>query len=450
MEKERSNAENNVCPVCGGLGFITLDVPPGHPQFGQAIPCECKQKEIEARRLAQFRSISQLDVLRDQTFDSFISDGIGLMTDKQRNLRLAFERCKEFALNPEGWILLRGGFGCGKTHLAAAVANLHVDSGKPAILLTVPDLLDFLRASYSPNSPTSYDERFEQIKTTSLLILDDFGTESGTSWAQEKLFQILNYRYNARLPTIITTNYELEDIDLRVRSRLVDPGLVQIITILAPDFRRAGVAQDQSDLSSLNLHYERTFSSFSLRQGDLPQSEQANLQRAFDLARSFSQAPEGWLVFTGAYGCGKTHLAAAIANFWRQQGLPVLFISVPDLLDDLRATFNPESNISYSKRFKEIRSARFLILDDLGTESATNWAREKMHQIFDYRYNARLPTVITTATPIDKLDNRLASRMLDPTHCQVFAIMVTSYRGEQNGGRDKGRSRSRKTRTSFD
>ena len=91
-----------------------------------------------------------------------------------------------------------------------------------------------------------------------MLILDDFGSESGTPWVQEKLFQILNYRYNARLPTIITTNYELEEIELRVRSRLVDPGLVQIITILAPDFRRAGVDQEQSELSSLSLHFDQT------------------------------------------------------------------------------------------------------------------------------------------------------------------------------------------------
>jgi DNA replication protein DnaC len=107
----------------------------------------------------------------------------------------------------------------------------------------------------------------------------------------------------------------------------------------------------------------------------------------------------------------------------------VLFISVPDLLDDLRATFSPTSSISYSKRFKEIRSARYLILDDLGTESATNWAKEKLHQIFDYRYNACLPTVITTATPLEELDTRLASRMLDPTHCTIFGIIATSYRG---------------------
>ena len=64
---------------------------------------------------------------------------------------------------------------------------------------------------------------------------------------------------------------------------------------------------------------------------------------------------------------------------------------VPDLLDHLRATFNPATGARYDKRFDEIKAATLLILDDLGTESATAWAREKLYQLFNYRYNARLP-----------------------------------------------------------
>ena len=287
------------CPICDGMGFVTVDVPLGHPNYGKAVVCECQQKEIEARRLAQFYAIGQLDVLRGQIFEGFMPEGIGLTEEKQRNLRQAYQRCLDYARNPEGWLLLRGGYGCGKTHLAAAIANHRLSEGEMAILVTVPDLLDFLRATFAPDSEVSFDERLQQIKTASLLILDDFGTESGTPWAQEKLFQILNYRYNSRLPTVITTNYELEEIELRVRSRLVDPGLVQIITILAPDFRRAGVDQEQSELSSLGLHFHQTFGNFDLRKGELPRPEQENLQRAVDLAKSYAEAPRNWLVLTG-------------------------------------------------------------------------------------------------------------------------------------------------------
>lgn len=443
---ERS--DKPVCSICRGMGFVTQDLPPGHPDFGRALPCECKQEEIEARRLSNLRAVSQLDSLQNQTFDTFRPEGIGLTEAKQRNLKLAYDRCKQFAEQPEGWILLHGNYGCGKTHLAAATANHQLAQGRPVIFITAPDLLDFLRATFAPGSAVGFDERFQQIKTTSLLILDDFGAESSTPWAQEKLFQILNHRYNSQLPTIITTNHELEEIELRLRSRLADPGLVQSIAIAAPDFRHSGVDQEQSGLSSLSLHYHQTFAAFDLRQSELPKAERENLQRVFDTTRSYAQTPDNWLVLYGPHGCGKTHLAASIANHWRNQG--VLFVGVPDLLDDLRATFSPTSTTSYSKRFREIRAARYLVLDDLGVESATNWAREKLYQIFDYRYNARLPTVITTATAIEKLDSRLASRMLDPTHCTIWAIHATSYRGGAPASRKPREPRQRKGRSSYD
>ena len=57
----------------------------------------------------------------------------------------------------------------------------------------------------------------------SLLVLDDFGTQNATGWAQEKLFQIVNYRYINKLSTVVTTNLALDEIEARIRSRLADP-----------------------------------------------------------------------------------------------------------------------------------------------------------------------------------------------------------------------------------
>jgi DNA replication protein DnaC len=300
-------------------------------------------------------------------------------------------------------------------------------------------LLDHLRAAFNPNAASGYDERFDEVRNAPLLVLDDLGTQSNTEWAQEKLYQIFNHRYNARLPTVITTNVELESIEIRMRSRMVDPSLVQIIHISAPDFRRAGVDQDQSDLSTLALHHDKRFDNFDLRQNELPRAEAENLRRAFETAQGFAERPNGWLVFNSvAFGNGKTHLAAAIANGVSDRGEAVLFIVVPDLLDHLRASFNPAAGMRYDKRFDEVKSAPLLVLDDLGTESATAWAREKLYQLFNYRYNARLPTVITTATPIEQLDPRLASRMMDESRCTFFVLQVPSYRGGK-GARSRRR-----------
>jgi DNA replication protein DnaC len=329
--------------------------------------------------------------------------------------------------------VLLGGYGCGKTHLAAAVANYRLSLGHAVLFVVVPDLLDHLRATFGPSSEVALDERLDDIRETPLLILDDLGAHNSTPWAQEKLFQILNHRYNGRLPTVITTNQRLEELDPRITSRLVDLDLSQVYEIEARDFRASG-AERGSSLSSHSLHSDQTFEAFSMRSTDpdLQPVERENLRRAVALARSFADNPAGWLVLTGTFGCGKTHLAAAIANFQVASNRPTpMFVVVPDLLDHLRATFSPTSSITLDRLFDQVKSTPLLVLDDLGTESATPWAREKLFQLLNHRYAARLPTVITTSATIDEIDARLRSRMLDATRCTVFAIQAPGYRGSK-------------------
>ncbi len=398
---------------------------------------------MEARHTQELRKLSNLEALTRYTFDRFVPQGHALNPEKRHNLQRAFDLAREFAAHPKGWLILIGGYGCGKTHLAAAIANECVARNQPALFVNVPDLLDHLRATFSPSSDVSFDQRFETVRTAPLLILDDLGTENTTSWAGEKLYQILNYRYNAQLPTVITTNHRLEEIDVRLRSRMNDHDLCQIYTILAPDFRGSGRAVDQSELSTLDLHRDQTFASFYDR-SELPPEERDNLRRALAQAQAYAEHPQDWLLFTGDHGSGKTHLAAAIANYRFGQGYPALFINVPDLLDHLRATYSPTSLVSYDKRFQELRSAPLLVLDDLGTQSTTDWAKEKLYQLFDHRYSARLPTVITsslTLPELEKQDPKIFSRLIDPTRCIHWAILAPPYRG---GGAPAARRQRRK------
>ncbi len=154
------------------------------------------------------------------------------------------------------------------------------------------------------------------------------------------------------------------------------------------------------------------------------------LARAYARARKFAEQPTGWLIFFGGYGCGKTHLAAAIANeILRNHFLTILFTVVPDLLDHLRSTFGPSSEIAYDERVEQVRNADVLILDDLGTENATPWAREKLFQIFNHRYNYRLPTVITSNREPKEIDPRIFSRMSDRELCdEIIMIDAGDYR----------------------
>ena len=416
---------DDTCPICHGTGFLRQDLPVDHPDFGKPTACQCRSSDMQNRRLEKLRRISNVDGLEHYTFDSFVPTGYGITENKSRTLVEAYETAKAFAADPDGWLVMLGGYGCGKTHLAVAIANECTTTNRSTLFVVVPDLLDHLRTTFSPSSSVSYDQRFDEIRTAPLLILDDLGTQASTPWAQEKLFQILNHRYNARLPTVITSNNSLEELPGRIRSRMVDPILSRIVTILAPDFR-GGV--DYSDLSSLSHHQDKTFDSFDLRTNELDREKAENLRRAFIHARNYAENPQDWILFTGTFGCGKTHLAAAIANQRIQQGQAALFVVVPDLLDYLRAAFNPNSLQPFDKRFDEVRNAQLLVLDDLGTHSATPWAQEKLYQLFNHRYNARLPTIITMAD-VGELDPKLKSRVLDVERCTPIRITADSYRG---------------------
>lgn len=215
-----------------------MDAPVGHPNFGRLIPCDCKLSEREERRHRAFNDFSGLEMLEDWTFDNF-DPNVPRVGD-------AFDICWEYAQNPDGWLLLMGLYGCGKTHLAAAIANYVMRHQRLFPLFTVvPDLLDHLRATYAPDRTVSYDTRFDEVRNASLLVLDDLGTENATPWASEKLFQIINYRYNQRKPTIITTNRDLDRMDPRIASRLKDV-ICQHVYIEAGDYRERRARQARS------------------------------------------------------------------------------------------------------------------------------------------------------------------------------------------------------------
>ena len=426
---EPVSGPENDCPICGGLRYVTRNVPTDHPDFGKAFPCICQQENIAARRDAQLRALSNLDVVADKTFDTFTLDRPTLSQEQLGALQSAYQHAQNYAENPEGWLLFQGNYGSGKTHLAVAIANYRLERGESVLFMTVPDLLDHLRSTFAPSSEAQYDEMFERVRNTPLLVLDDLGAESATPWAQEKLFQLINHRYLHRHHTVITTNVDLDKIDPRIRSRLVDRQLTQGVFLPLPDYRRSDLQQDMDVLSSLGLYGEMVFENFDLRNSSLPETERRNLKGVYEIAMNYAQNPEGWLVFLGEHGCGKTHLAAAIANYRQRQGEQVILVTTPDLLDYLRATFAPSSNVTFSKRFHEIREASLLVIDNLDTTNATPWAREKIHQIVDHRYLAHLPTVFTTTQKFEDMDPLLRSRLLDGRHCRVLAIIAPDYLG---------------------
>ncbi|MEP7292828.1 MAG: ATP-binding protein, partial [Chloroflexota bacterium] len=399
--------------ICGGLGYVRYDLPVDHPQFGQLF--RCPNSTADPQRVDKLRKLGNLDAFADKTLANFRLDLPGLTTTQAQSLNTAFEAARSYADTPDGWLLLEGTYGCGKTHLAAAVGNARLQYEDAVLFITTPDLLDHLRNTYGANSEMGYDEMFDRLRSAPMLILDDLGVENPSAWAQEKLFQLLNHRYSHSLPTVITTNADLDALDPRVRSRLLDDTIIHRVRISAPDYRTP-VQSQRDELSSLPLYRGMTFATFDAQTGLTPEERQ-NLERAVAAARSWSEAPDGWLVLLGNYGSGKTHLAAAIANQQQERGTQVVFVTAPDLLDYLRVTFSPNSTGSFDRRFATVRNAALLVLDDLSTESATAWAKEKLFQLLNHRYVAGLPTVITSSSTIEKIDERIRARLMDRRRC---------------------------------
>lgn len=224
-----------ICPApgdCPGF-YLPANVPPGHPQANRLVPCACT---LSRQARAVQAELSPL--LRAMTFEAF---------HVEDNNCTAIERAQQFASDPWGqgwyWLVLIGSNGRGKTHLAAAVINSLLARGEPARFENVAGLLDHLRAGYAAHADEDFERRLAKIKNAPVLVLDDLGAEAGqnapfeVSWAQDKVYQLLDHRLVEQLPTIVTTNLPLNKLPQRIASRLQDRHAARVIAITTDDKR---------------------------------------------------------------------------------------------------------------------------------------------------------------------------------------------------------------------
>jgi DNA replication protein DnaC len=432
--------------VCNGAGLVHPLLDSGKPDFTRVVACRCAQKTVDGERRERLEQYGNLGSLRRHTFDKMDDQGRSGNAISQERFAHAYQAARDFAGNPDGWLVLLGPSGSGKTHLAAAIANERLNQGYPVLYKSAPDLLDDLRETFLPDKEIHYNQSFDQVRNAPLLILDDLGTQSSTPWAREKLDQLLNYRFNQALPTVIVTSISMAKLDERIRTRFSDPELCQVYLLEESQFD-----MDFDWPSGLVLQRSMTFARFDWRRINLASEQQRNLEQAYRLALDFAKLPEGWLVFMGVTGCGKTHLAAAIVNYRYQAKKPALFVVVPEFLDHLRSTFNPESKVSYDQLFERVNTRPLLVLDDFGEQTTTPWVREKLYQVITHRYNAKLPTVFTTRCSLEEIledmDSAISSRLVDHQFSTPFNITAPDYRGDissARGAKKSGRGRRRR------
>jgi len=142
---------------------------------------------------------------------------------------------------------------------------------------------------------------------------------------------------------------------------------------------------------------------------------------------SFPFVEKGLLLY-GPPGTGKTHLAAAtLRNVIFHKGLRGLFYDFRNLLIDIKSTF--ETSESSTEILETVLKAPLLILDDVGAERNTDWAKDILSTIINYRYVNSLPTIITTNLRFDlstdesfvaKFDERTESRIYEM--CKILKV----------------------------
>ncbi len=241
---------NSTCERCHGTGFVPAPPSDRYPAEDVWAICPCQERERRRARLGRLMQVSGLtpEAVAAWRFSRFVPEQAVASPEARGHLAEIVADLRAYALKPRGWRVLCGAYGSGKTHLAYATGIACAQTGRAVYIASVPDLLDTLRRGYDRSgTDDDYGSRYDLLVGADLLVLDDLGAQADTPWAAEKLWQIVDRRYRAHRPLLVTTNENLYDsrchLDPRLRSRLLDganllEGLTRVHLLTVGDYRQ--------------------------------------------------------------------------------------------------------------------------------------------------------------------------------------------------------------------
>lgn len=219
------------CKYCGKTLYYECVVLMGQAMIWnlEKPRCDCEKAvafwkgwDAKQEKIKKEKELAEERELRKQKIESILGksgikkrylsrtiDSFSVTAENKRSFEVATDYIKNFReyFTQGKGLYLEGPCGTGKTHLAIAIALAIINTGVPVICKTSIDILGDIKRCYERNSEVTEEEVLEAYKTVDLLIIDDLGKEQVTEWSVPVLYSILNERYEALLPTIITTNY---------------------------------------------------------------------------------------------------------------------------------------------------------------------------------------------------------------------------------------------------